>query len=563
MKTLKLLLSCSFLIFIFSSSYGQAWLWGAGAYGPVAPTENGNSSVATDKNGNVYITATSLSDSLIIGGYTLHGTHNEAYIVKYNSSGKVVWVENITGGISTGNSIATDASGNVYMTGIFSGTIKVDTSSLTSTIVRTFLVKYDQNGNVLWAKQSQTPSEMSSAIPFYLGTDDSNNIFMTGVFQDTVSFGNYTLNTHYNAIYGNNYNIFIVKYNQNGNVLWAQQSETPSAPIDGGNPGSATIDKSGNVYIAGGLGDTTSFGPYSLTGESLFLVKYSPTGSVLWAKQSTGGGCYASSVISDGTNFYVTGEFEDTVKLGSHTIYSPPSVISMFLAKYDANGNAIWAKQSSENWEGCGVTSDSSNHIYLTGFNQGQNPDSFKFNGYTLYSNPTSSNATYILKMDTAGNVLCGSILNNLGFGGLVSSSIASDYTGTYIYTASLFNQSAIVDCGPDTLKAKGSLPGPNGFVGRWQPCNTNTGTTTIKQTTAEEMNVYPNPNNGIFHITGVAPGQLIEVYNYLGQELNTVTASNSSIEINISDKANGIYLIRISNRDGTLAKDQKIIKTQ
>ncbi len=86
------------------------------------------------------------------------------------------------------------------------------------------------------------------------------------------------------------------------------------------------------------------------------------------------------------------------------------------------------------------------------------------------------------------------------------------------------------------------------------------TGISTIKN--ASTITIYPDPNNGIFTIDGIIPGQQVELYNYTGQRLNSVTANNTTMRINISDKANGIYLIRILNSDGSPVLERKIIKT-
>jgi hypothetical protein len=61
-----------------------------------------------------------------------------------------------------------------------------------------------------------------------------------------------------------------------------------------------------------------------------------------------------------------------------------------------------------------------------------------------------------------------------------------------------------------------------------------------------------------------VSPGQTIELYNYTGQKLSsTVAANNASMQFNISDRADGIYLVRILNPDGSMATESKIVKIQ
>jgi hypothetical protein len=94
--------------------------------------------------------------------------------------------------------------------------------------------------------------------------------------------------------------------------------------------------------------------------------------------------------------------------------------------------------------------------------------------------------------------------------------------------------------------------------------CISITNTTGIRTIgNAADINVYPNPGNGNFNITGTSYGQVIELYDYMGQKINTLTAINDNTQINITDKSNGVYLIRILNWDGSIVAQRKIIKTQ
>jgi hypothetical protein len=78
-----------------------------------------------------------------------------------------------------------------------------------------------------------------------------------------------------------------------------------------------------------------------------------------------------------------------------------------------------------------------------------------------------------------------------------------------------------------------------------------------------EIISLYPNPNTGQFTLSGLDKGMIIELYDYTGRKLSSFTASDLSIQLNISDQPNGIYLIRISDENGTLVSQKKIVKTQ
>src|SRR6476620_1190373 len=97
------------------------------------------------------------------------------------------------GGINEdkGLGIATDNSGNVYVTGFIRNTATFGTISLTSSGVEDiFLAKYDSNGNVLWAQRFGGPS---NDIGYSVATDAAGNCYLAGTYKGPVAFGSFTL----------------------------------------------------------------------------------------------------------------------------------------------------------------------------------------------------------------------------------------------------------------------------------------------------------------------------------------------------------------------------------
>jgi hypothetical protein len=74
-------------------------------------------------------------------------------------------------------------------------------------------------------------------------------------------------------------------------------------------------------------------------------------------------------------------------------------------------------------------------------------------------------------------------------------------------------------------------------------------------------ISIFPDPNNGYFTVSGVGKGQVVELYNDIGQKLNRTIASETNMHINIMDKPNGIYLVRILTNDGRLVGQAKLLK--
>ena len=116
-------------------------------------------------------------------------------------------------------------------------------------------MKYDTSGNVLWVKSAGgTGNDVSNGVC----TNASGNVFITGYFDSpTITFGTTTL-TNINAAN----DIFIVKYDASGNVLWAKSAGGAGSDVSSG----VSIDARGNVIITGGFGSPSiSFGTALLT----------------------------------------------------------------------------------------------------------------------------------------------------------------------------------------------------------------------------------------------------------------------------------------------------------
>jgi hypothetical protein len=116
-----------------------------------------------------------------------------------------------------------------------------------------------------------------------------------------------------------------------------------------------------------------------------------------------------------------------------------------------------------------------------------------------------------------------------------------------------------------NTSTISSGLVGPTNLFRSWVLANDSTLVTSVAEVSNKtDVITYPNPTHGVLTIEGVKPGQVIELYNYLGQNLSTVSSGNSNtIQLDLSNKANGVYLLRIENKDGSLVTTRKIVKTQ
>ena len=155
------------------------------------------SGVATDTSGNVYVTGATYGG---LDGNTSAG-YNDLFVVKYDSSGTKQWTKQMgTSSTDLANGVATDPSGNVYVTGGTYGGLDGNTNAGNSDL---FVVKYNSSGTKQWTKQMGSSSR---DYDYGVATDSSRNVYVSG---DT--YGGLDNNT--NA--GSN-DLFGVKYNSSG-----------------------------------------------------------------------------------------------------------------------------------------------------------------------------------------------------------------------------------------------------------------------------------------------------------------------------------------------------------
>ena len=417
---MKPLLTLSLLfLFISFNTKAQKWFWVSEGINDSA-TYTGSfgdpSCIATDKNGNIF-------EEGVFNGGIFFGPHlitspvyNQlnTYIVKYSPSGNVLWAENstVTGTSSVviGMWVATDNAGNSFITGDFGGTVSFGSytlpnggsGSLNSGTI--FLVKYDPNGNVLWAKSALRSSNGYDDEANSVATDATGNIYVSGIFQDTLTFGGYVLVGARN----NNINPFLVKYDPNGNVLWAKSGSLE--PWSLGINCSVTTDNAGNAYITGAFSDSITFGPYTLHTKSTtvdeFLVKYDSSGNVIWAVSANVGvksQAAGKAISSDGNNIYVAGGYYDSLTIGSQTVVGG----DLFIAKYNSSGKGLWVKSSYYGGFAYSVSAGIGGTVYFCGEFQ----DSIMFGSSVVTSN--AYQPSFIYKFDSLGNVLCSTSIAN------------------------------------------------------------------------------------------------------------------------------------------------------
>jgi hypothetical protein len=295
---------------------------------------------------------------------------------------------------SEGISISVNANGNSYETGYFQGTVSFGTFNLTSFgSYDIFITKFDSAGNCVWAKQAGgSDFDCGKGI----SVDHEGNICIIGTFRGTAFFGTNQLNS-----YGSD-DIFLAKYDPDGNCLWAQKAGGKNQDDCLG----IFIDERSNSYITGYFQDTASFGSTQLISigtREVYIAKYDTHGKCLWAAQNDGGnsGTGLSISVDGNKNIYITGNFQGPAKFGKTQLNSLGKS-DIFISKYDSYGNCLWAqKAGGPNQDyGYGIATDENGSSYVAGLFEG--PAQFGLKQLTGLGIAD----IFIAKYDTHGNCI-------------------------------------------------------------------------------------------------------------------------------------------------------------
>ena len=218
--------------------------------------------VALDNAGNIFITGffnDTANFSMGTGTATLSSSGaQDIFIVKLDTAGNLLFANKIGGaGNESANAIATDADGNIIITGSFSGSVNFNTSGGSTVLSSTgysdiFIAKYNAAGSLLWANaEGSAQTDAANAVC----TTISGNIYVTGYFSDTADFdtgpGQQFLSSN------GGIDMFVQKFDANGNFNWVKNMGGIGTEEGLG----IAADNLENVYTTGRFNKTVDFDP--------------------------------------------------------------------------------------------------------------------------------------------------------------------------------------------------------------------------------------------------------------------------------------------------------------
>jgi hypothetical protein len=407
------------------ASNGGIGQWSMRLGGPQADT---GTAVATDKAGDIVVVGTFQGTATVGGVPFTSAGQIDFFVARYTADGYVSWVRPFGGtGNDAATSVALDKNGNVYVAGASDGALTLGGSSFgTTAATGAFLLTLDPFGNVTSAAaygggaygtvvgvavaddgsiglsgsytgQINVGGLLTAAQGTYagfvalfdstatltyanaLGTSatttvqgvsfgPSDSLAVVGTFTGTGQFGSATLTSAGDS------DVFVSSFDATGNSL-SSKSFGGTGQDDGL---AVAFDAKGNLLVAGDFSDSVDFGQGPATSQGsldAFVMQITAAGTSGWS-QTFGGPSVdkAESVGVDASgDVLVSGEFEETMTVGT-TTYTSAGDKDIFVEKLATSGAMVWGKRFGglQADEGVGAGFDAQGNALVTGYFQTQ-----------------------------------------------------------------------------------------------------------------------------------------------------------------------------------------------
>jgi hypothetical protein len=352
--------------------------------------------ICTDAKGNVFI-AGEFTGTSKWGDTTITSAGEmDFFVAKLNPAGQVLWVR--TGGgskIDRGYGVACDAQGSCYVTGHYqSDDCKFDGQSLPLVGgYDIFVGKYDPDGKLEWIKGAGGEGyDYGHGIM----VSASGNVYVTGAVVGDASFGDKALKNDKIS------HVFCACYTTGGTLNWVKVAEGKGSSSGHG----VNVDGAGNAYVGGFCGGVATLGGVALNnpkGSDILIAKFTPAGEVAWVQQgfgSTHAMIHEIATDKDGRVF-ASGMFKEQLHLEDGKVVENRGENDLLLTCIDPAGRRLWTITGGgpKTDYGLGVVADGKGGCLLTG----EISDTAEILGQTL----TSRGATdvYVAGIDGAGKL--------------------------------------------------------------------------------------------------------------------------------------------------------------
>jgi len=521
--------------------------------------------VVTDSEHNAIITGNfsaaqlELSETVTLRN---NGT-TDVFLVKYNSNGEIIWATSF-GGMNEDQSsdIFVDGENNLYITGNFrSASFSVGSTTISSTWPdNVYVAKFNPGGTLEWLKHSTRVTQWAFSRGVYC--DKGLNVYFTGYTSSKeISFGN--INLQLNTMNNKGY---YCKLDKDGNFeqagLIGDLEDTRYVLND------ITADGVGNIYLAGRKTIHTDPDPITWIEyhDVMFFCKTAPGGSITWEVQDTAFH-RAEKIVYDHDSLYVLGSREEYRSIFNGGTIDTTS--RCYYGSFDVNGNILWERSFTGALAYDMYVDDRT--LLVTG---GLLLDDLELEGFHISRNSDSSSICpiyqdiFYLETNKSGH-----IENLVGISGSledIPTGIWLADNGDLLYTGTF--ESAMLPVGQSEVYNDSELnifQHVSGiyydrriysFLARHQAYSGPTGT---DGHTMDPFRVFPNPSSGLITVDpgSVTSVDRIQVFDTNGRIIYETAPCQTPVPVNLSDQPQGLYILSITAKNRVVRKTVLIIR--
>ncbi len=486
----------------------------------------------------------------------------DIYLTKLSAGGELIWAFSIGGTLyDEGNSVCLDSSGNIYLTGCYTGSVDFDPGEGKKELNSNggskdiFVAKYTGDGQFVWAKSmGSTYADNGTGIAL----DANDNIFICGNYNGPADFGS---GFHLTLKEKDEHGFFVSKLDKSGNLMWVKSLGAATAK----SPTQIVADDAGNILVPGYFDGVNSFEgqskDYKLTSAGMrdaFICKLNAGGKLVWVKQfgGTKHDEFNSLTADRQGNIYAGGYFMNKINASSaagNWILAKDSLWGIAIAKYTKEGSLVWLKGmggSGGFGEGRGIKTDAESNLFCLA----------NYNG-TLDIDPGPAenlqhmSGAFVAKLDSNGTFLWAKQTGIQQAWALVFNPANKKF-----YVAGhLFGSSESID----GLRKINSFGASDAVLMQVSERNTiaankqaygqpveQQSTKVKNDSTVYQIGIYPNPDNGQYTIS--VPDEdlniIIVVYDTNGRLITAQSCPAGFTILNMEKEKPGVYVFKIKN---------------
>ncbi|MDF7810912.1 T9SS type A sorting domain-containing protein [Hymenobacter sp. YC55] len=543
------LLAILFLSFNTSAQTAPTWQ----SARVMGSARQGVTETAMDAAGNLYEVG-HFSRPITFDGTTLTSVGDvDGYLAKYTAAGTLAWVRQLgSPGWDMGHGVAVDATGNVYVTGAFTGSIALGNNlSLeggSNPSRKAYVIRYSPQGTPEWVQQS-TSNVAPTTEGYSIGLDANGTVSVTGTLNYTFTIGSTTI-TLTGTNQANNTGAYLARFSGSTGALLSLQPAfyyfTNTGSIAYSIP-KVAVAPTGETYLLNTFYKSIVFGNTTLTtrGEAdIVVAKYSAQGTFEWAQQFGGA---SNDYMGDGKldaagNLYLVGDFTGPATFGTTTLPGY-GTHDGFLLKCSAQGALQWVQPSggpgSDGF--ADVEVDAAGNPYVVGtFNgtaqlgplslRSAGSDDILVASYTPQgqvrwvqsAGGPGADMGYTVELDAGGNVYAtGAFASSCSFGSLTLTTTAA-------------SEKFMARLGSDPLATRTNQAAP--------------------------ASLYPNPATTTVHIPSVSAGSQVQLLNMMGRITCTLQVA-SDATIPLQGVLPGLYVLRATDAQGRQVTGRLVVE--